>query len=140
MLYEVITFDRLLGGVQVHDGLDRGVLGIEMSEIRDQIRITSYNVCYTKLLRSKWEHDLQIAVDTYDDRVTVYTGVKNLFDSKPALGRTDYPVSNRNASCTTSRLVLIPVNLWARWISLSSRTVITSYSIHYTKLYESGPG
>lgn len=46
-------------------------------------------------LKSKWEHDFQIAVDTYDDRVTVYTGVKNLFDSKPALGRTDYPVSYR---------------------------------------------
>ena len=52
MLYEVITSrggeapDRTSRGGEVPDRTSRG------GEVPDRTRITSYNVCYTKLLRS----------------------------------------------------------------------------------------
>jgi len=45
--------------------------------------------------KKKWEHDVHLSADVFDDRVTVYGGVNNLFDSKPALGLTAYPVNPR---------------------------------------------
>ncbi len=45
--------------------------------------------------REKWEHDVRLAVRAYEDRVTFYGGVNNLFDAGPAIGETIYPVSFR---------------------------------------------
>ena len=63
-------------------------------------RITSYNVCYTKLLRS-----------------FVYMSDAYLFAA---------PRETRNA-------------LSSSYMTVDTRPVITSYSIHYTKLYDSTP-
>ena len=66
MLYEVITEQRPGGGVEidadvVDAALDDGVEGLLQRRLADVVlvladadalRITSYNVCYTKLLRA----------------------------------------------------------------------------------------
>lgn len=46
-------------------------------------------------IREKWEHDIQLAVDAYDERATFYGGVNNLFDRTPDFGEINYPVSFR---------------------------------------------
>ena len=88
-------------------------------------RITSYNVCYTKLLRDDWvevevvdlhqaEGATQVVPAGIEDLVAQiydhihYVGVR--FDLVPGAVRAE----------DSQRVV----------------TVITSYSIHYTKLYE----
>lgn len=43
-------------------------------------------------VRQKWEHDLNVGWD-FNDHVNVYAGVNNLFDAKPTLGYSSYPVS-----------------------------------------------
>ena len=42
--------------------------------------------------KEKWEHDLQLSYDI-GERFSIYGGVNNLFDEKPALGATFFPVS-----------------------------------------------
>lgn len=43
----------------------------------------------------RWQHDLQLAADVYDERATFYAGVQNLFDRQPDIGELNYPVSYR---------------------------------------------
>ena len=43
-------------------------------------------------IKPSWEHEFQAAYDI-KNQVNVYAGVNNLFDAKPDVGATDYPVS-----------------------------------------------
>ena len=54
MLYEVITVNDKLWGTYMHGLFDNDVV------INDIFRITSYNVCYTKLLRSENGHQSRV--------------------------------------------------------------------------------
>ena len=83
-------------------------------------RITSYNVCYTKLLRNE-EHG-----------ITPETVKKNIAE----------PIGQ---ACEADYVTVLPEEAWdfasagelARHLrKLRKDIVITSYSIHYTKLYE----
>jgi outer membrane receptor protein involved in Fe transport len=42
--------------------------------------------------KEKWEHELYFSHDV-DDRFTFYAGINNLFDTKPDVGATAYPIS-----------------------------------------------
>lgn len=42
--------------------------------------------------KEKWEHELYISYDI-DERFNVYAGINNLFDSKPDVGATAFPIS-----------------------------------------------
>lgn len=42
--------------------------------------------------KERWEHELYVGYDV-DDRFNIYAGVTNLFDTKPDVGATAYPVS-----------------------------------------------
>jgi outer membrane receptor protein involved in Fe transport len=44
-------------------------------------------------IKERWEHEAQISF-AVDDRFTFYTGVNNLFDTKPDVGLSNYPVSS----------------------------------------------
>lgn len=61
---------------------------------REQVRadpdITSAEYMYIK---PRWEHELQVSVDV-NDRYTFFAGANNLFDSKPDVGMSNYPVSS----------------------------------------------
>ena len=98
----------------------------------DHLRITSYNVCYTKLLRER-EAGAQItgnqlgldqsrvdfSLEAFDrDKFAEYEKIANkvIAENNPV---NLYLVSRSEAEEKLSRL-----------------TVITSYSIHYTKLYD----
>ncbi|MCW4460176.1 TonB-dependent receptor [Sphingomonas sp. BT-65] len=52
--------------------------------------ITSAEYMYIK---PRWEHELQLSVNV-NDNFTFYAGANNLFDSKPDVGMTNYPVSS----------------------------------------------
>ena len=87
--------------------------------LRSKIRITSYNVCYTKLLRS------------FDNEVA--NGVmitKNLYNENHAF---TINVQFGEASVVKPPHGIIPDQVL---VYTASFAVITSYSIHYTKLYE----
>ena len=80
-----------------------------------EIRITSYNVCYTKLLRE------------YRKLLETYFGPGMRFEAESDLEGMRIP-HFYNA---------FYVYKYATGISASLALVITSYSIHYTKLYDS---
>jgi iron complex outermembrane receptor protein len=44
-------------------------------------------------IKERWEHELQGSIDI-DKRFTFYAGVNNLFDTKPDVGLSNYPVSS----------------------------------------------
>ena len=78
------------------------------------IRITSYNVCYTKLLRALRSPPAGLIMEA-------------AFTNIPAMGRHHYPLVN----------FLLGWLVEAEFDNLAKiRDVITSYSIHYTKLYD----
>ena len=64
MLYEVITD----GDHEAQVGLDHLLLGLGRADLpllddgHDPLRITSYNVCYTKLLRELYNLGLTISI------------------------------------------------------------------------------
>ena len=94
-------------------------------------RITSYNVCYTKLLRKR---------EDPRDIVILRPGV-NRWEDLPIGGRIGTSSLRRKAMLLHSRpdlkMLDIRGNVETR---IRKLTVITSYSIHYTKLYERSPG
>ena len=83
------------------------------------VRITSYNVCYTKLLREKAEVAMQMFFENTEQyagnfaRESTQTISGSIGLLQAALGSFTAGLGNANADI-----------------------VITSYSIHYTKLYE----
>jgi iron complex outermembrane receptor protein len=46
-----------------------------------------------KYLKEHWEHNIYASYDV-NKRFTFYGGVNNLFDQKPAIGTSRYPVSS----------------------------------------------
>jgi iron complex outermembrane recepter protein len=59
-------------------------------EVEADPDITSPEYMYIK---ERWEHELQASFEI-SDRFTFYTGVNNLFDAKPDVGLSNYPVSS----------------------------------------------
>ncbi|WP_241527320.1 TonB-dependent receptor domain-containing protein [Sphingomonas turrisvirgatae] len=64
-------------------------LRYSVEDTRDDPDITLPEYLYVK---PRWEHEIQLAVDV-NDRFTFYAGANNLFDSKPDIGLSNYPVS-----------------------------------------------
>ena len=101
---------------------------INLSEL-SVFRITSYNVCYTKLLRNP---QLSASSNPYE-----YIQNNKNFNDLVNLGTDALPViaekiMNSNDDGLKEYILAIAAEKIAK-IDL----VITSYSIHYTKLYES---
>ena len=91
-------------------------------------RITSYNVCYTKLLRLDTETRQRTVIITVPDPLIL---------PPPLLANTFVTVSFPGRP--TGNLLQLPGSALSQrgeiWY-VTSDNVITSYSIHYTKLYE----
>ena len=87
------------------------------------VRITSYNVCYTKLLRILEKYNN--FKDTYK---YAYIGLPKGFNglSKPYFGTLNSFLKQHPNFKTKEKLPTL----------FYMHGVITSYSIHYTKLYE----
>ena len=115
MLYEVITHVD-------HKGRQVG---------QPHLRITSYNVCYTKLLRD--HEDFQVGT-----RQSLSFQCINLFHDG-IVQREDSPCPfssdiERRSHWLLQKLIH-PLEHWMVGAPAEA-SVITSYSIHYTKLYE----
>ena len=93
-------------------------------DMKNANRITSYNVCYTKLLRYRHLRDIDwiVASSAYKDEIF-------------------YPLQRLRMVIYGSDIFLILVAgtlafFLSKRITRPLEHVITSYSIHYTKLYE----
>ena len=99
--------------------------------VKNQSRITSYNVCYTKLLRYLAEQGYTIA--TLGDMYRVPGSKKSLMElqSEGADVRIVYgiPDAVKLAKKQNEKVIFVA-------IGFETTAVITSYSIHYTKLYD----
>ena len=111
---------------------DSGVSHAAVLESREDLRwpadlyldrITSYNVCYTKLLRDP----RPFAQGSLKETFTVYPHIGNVI---PAMGYTPEQINDLEKTIDKTDCDLV---VFATPIHLP---VITSYSIHYTKLYE----
>ena len=98
------------------------------------VRITSYNVCYTKLLRNAGAQLWKTFEETSDEEIdeiyntNLSSTVRFVKQAVPYLEKSKGNIVI--VSSTASRYTLSPSQ------KLSVYGVITSYSIHYTKLYE----
>ena len=124
-------------------------------------RITSYNVCYTKLLRVSWIRPTWLASNTIweSDWDNDYRNAKhmrrNFFDTVLSFMNIRQQEISIQANYSYENLKLVPTietmqtrkdpnfikTLYSIFHELPkplqfSRDVITSYSIHYTKLYD----
>ena len=108
-----------------------------------EIRITSYNVCYTKLLRAK-AASYRMATASVDgmDALAVYKATREAADKVRAEGEPFFlelrTYRFRAHSMFDPDLYRDKdeVEAWKQHDPI----VITSYSIHYTKLYDRDPG
>ena len=91
-------------------------------------RITSYNVCYTKLLRTSddFVHDQVLPTIT---KKTVNFINENANGEKPFFIYVPF---------SAPHTPILPTDEFKGKSGLDNIYVITSYSIHYTKLYEIG--
>ena len=95
-----------------------------------QARITSYNVCYTKLLRVRRVIATPVLFVLEPERSVGLPVIDELGSHDPArLDRFALIVENFVGNGKPIAPAKIPVKI-----------VITSYSIHYTKLYDSACG
>ena len=94
------------------------------------IRITSYNVCYTKLLRTTRPRRVTCAgsasATTGNSASSTCTAPTSASTSSSRRRRSTSPSSSSRVTQAPKRTRL-------------GSSVITSYSIHYTKLYETRP-
>ena len=122
-------------------------------------RITSYNVCYTKLLRGG-SHELSFELDEqlliYGDEDQLRSAVTNLVNNAIKYtpvgkqirviwsrqgGQARFAVYDRGEGIAPEHLSRLTERFYRVDRARSRQTggsglVITSYSIHYTKLYE----
>ena len=111
------------------------------SLLSNQCRITSYNVCYTKLLRLKLDSYPSKALETgiYPGMLLELsaTGVAKHSTAgatdNPSVVFADKDVNDPDAT------VEMAYDINAGVYAFQLQPVITSYSIHYTKLYEFFP-
>ena len=101
------------------------------------IRITSYNVCYTKLLRPREEFG---RIHGVDERIPL-AGIGDMVRVVSALRFLWYPLTHHIASGRELGTLQAHVG-WSMYrfglaYVFYLAIVITSYSIHYTKLYDS---
>ena len=97
-----------------------------------EIRITSYNVCYTKLLRSNSGKTREI-LELFQLSHHLHAGLPVIVltgQAESPLGELADAVLSTGNPSEVCPLGLTPTT------STTAMTVITSYSIHYTKLYE----
>ena len=95
-------------------------------------RITSYNVCYTKLLRSTDRESERVdglCVRVNGDPIGIIDDFE-LAISIDAISKCSFTVPN----VSEMRSIFVPQR--DPFLQISYDGVITSYSIHYTKLYE----
>ena len=112
------------------DGMESGWSWMKTSPFC-QSRITSYNVCYTKLLRNQYVTAAKQYATTLGVTIDLPAGPSEVlimadessvpeFIAADLLSQAEHGVDSQVILCSTSQTLL----------------VITSYSIHYTKLYE----
>ena len=117
----------------------KGFALVQLLRLNEAIdRITSYNVCYTKLLRNK-QRFLQMSRDICSSNAKME--VKYLIDIDPSGILVRYNVQmEKEMTPEEAAEELYPkdslINPVAKAIFEGEEDVITSYSIHYTKLYE----
>ena len=120
-------------------------------------RITSYNVCYTKLLRDI-ESLYTIAKNLNIDNIITRTWLQSLYDDSgnvtfclkdmedKLIRRRSIELLNKTKSNISDMSLDVSVMLEKHTVDIFNIThkstnnkvfVITSYSIHYTKLYDS---
>ena len=99
-------------------------------------RITSYNVCYTKLLRKERIRHF-VSKKAFDMDGLGKKLVEQLVDAKLVNSFADLFHLNRDILAGLERMGLKSADNIIAAIEQSKTVVITSYSIHYTKLYES---
>ena len=88
-------------------------------------RITSYNVCYTKLLCETFIVPATVKVDQALDNIKL--GGSSVYTQNCS------PIT---LAAGAEQTVSFPAYVLSAANDLYEITVITSYSIHYTKLYE----
>ena len=122
------------------EGRHRG-RGRQNGHAANRARITSYNVCYTKLLRQECVLEIRRAADKAGaiiEALLLLAGVR--LASGVEFGPVDMAhVVDEAINRVDDRLILagpeivLPEHWPEAW---GYGSVITSYSIHYTKLYE----
>ena len=102
----------------------------------DRFRITSYNVCYTKLLRDDVEAYVNRVANKFkrEQIVDAKTGNVDMRFNQMAVDQ-DYFIPVRDPSAPDP-ITTLPGATNLSEIADIEYIVITSYSIHYTKLYE----
>ena len=115
-----------------------------MFQLKTSYRITSYNVCYTKLLRDNIRHDVLLSPDFCKSIGNLvyqlflkHVKAKKILNIDP----TSNLVTERDEFKHLCRDVLHAAINQAKsgseiQIDQLAQIVITSYSIHYTKLYD----
>ena len=105
-------------------------------------RITSYNVCYTKLLRAASARvtcntqPLQ-SVEVIENASRIIEMLRNAPHGVISRDKSGAPLSSINLAIVSIENARLEVHLSARGMRRDAlETVITSYSIHYTKLYD----
>ena len=104
---------------------------MESPRNREESRITSYNVCYTKLLRETDEyesHNLTYNQFYFGFKSALYSHKDLIIMSKAAYVHSNVSEQINDFSGTVSGMQI--------GIGILKQIVITSYSIHYTKLYD----
>ena len=147
MLYEVITFLNLLfynkkiGGINMFAAISFlffTALVAVLSYFMTRDRITSYNVCYTKLLRSYWKSNLSLDRFFFRSISQAFLGwscpASFLLRIPLLLSIPPEPQSGRHL--TALLFCQGHPNGEAQSLLYWCCFVITSYSIHYTKLYD----
>ena len=104
-------------------------------------RITSYNVCYTKLLRA--EHEKKFLTLDGESRQLSKDILLIWDEEKPValagiMGGMNTEVSSGTVNVLLESAYFNPssVRRTSKGLNISTESVITSYSIHYTKLYD----
>ena len=125
--YSGYSEEELLGSQQNiirHPDMPRGVFKLLWDVI--QRRITSYNVCYTKLLR-------MFALELFFYLVLILIAAEVFVNALEHLGER-LGISD---GVTGSIFAAVGTAMPETIVPLLAIFVITSYSIHYTKLYDS---
>ena len=130
-----VPFIRLKFVVRPASPLENTELGPPLNA---SIRITSYNVCYTKLLRDGTKSQAE-AIQTMDFVATVtnagqFGTLFATFNSNAA-NNVKMPGTATAVDSYPARLIK-SLGEYGKARYISDIYVITSYSIHYTKLYD----